>query len=90
MSAFLEMLTAKPKGLRVEPKYFPAVGDVCLVSGPNCDDENGYTWDETTLLWCNPIFVLYGKEGFWPALHKWEHVLFKPRLASEAEGQERG
>lgn len=40
------MLTAKPKGLRVEPKYLPAVGEVCLASGPNCDDDSGYVWGE--------------------------------------------
>jgi hypothetical protein len=79
MGVFMDMLTAKPKGLRVEPKYFPKVGEVCLVSGPNEDNDQGYVWGETTLLWSNDIFVLYGRDGFWPVLHKWEHVLFKPR-----------
>lgn len=78
-SAFLEMITAKQKGLRVEPKYRPQVGERCLVSGPNCDDAGGYTWGETTLLWSNDTFVLYSNESFWPELHKWDHVLFKPR-----------
>ena len=86
MGTFLEMITAKPKGLRVDPKYYPAVGEFCLVSGPHCDDVNGYTWGETTLLWSNDIFVLYGSEGFWPNLHRWEHVLFKPLARSTLAG----
>lgn len=83
MSTFMEMITAKPKGLRVEPQYRPTVGDACLVSGPNEDNDDGYVWSETVLLWSNGLFVLYGREGFWPVLHKWEHVLFRPLGASE-------
>jgi hypothetical protein len=78
MSTFLEMLTAKPKGLRVEPKYIPQVGEQCLVSGPNEDNDSGYVYGETTVLWLDDTFVLYGKKGFWPVLNKLEHVLFKP------------
>lgn len=66
------------KGRRRSPAYFPVTGEVCEVSGPNCDDANGYTWGETIVLWQNDIFVLYGQTGFWPNLHKHEHVLFRP------------
>ncbi|MBY3162077.1 hypothetical protein HFO65_15695 [Rhizobium laguerreae] len=86
MGQFMDMLTAKPKGLRVEPKYLPEVGTRCLVSGPNCDDDNGYVWSETTVLWINHIFVLYGSEGYWPNLEKLEHVLFKPLPVEGIEG----
>lgn len=71
------------KGRRRSPAYFPATGEVCEVSGPNCDDANGYTWGETTVLWQNDIFVLYGQPGFWPVLHKHEHVLFRPLSVKE-------
>ncbi len=66
------------KGRRRTPAYFPATGEVCEVSGPNCDDADGYTWMTMTVLWQNDIFVLYGQPGFWPNLHKHEHVLFRP------------
>jgi hypothetical protein len=71
------------KGRRRSPAYFPATGEVCEVSGPNCDDANGYTWATTTVLWQSDIFVLYGQPGFWPVLHKHEHVLFRPLSATE-------
>ncbi len=70
------------KGRRVNPAYFPSTGEVCEISGPNCDDDKGYTWGETTVLWQNETFVLYGKAGCWPVLHKHEHVLFRPLPAS--------
>lgn len=66
------------KGWRTSPAYFPATGEVCEVSGPNCDDANGYTWMRMTVLWQNEKFVLYGLDGCWPNLHKREHVLFRP------------
>lgn len=70
------------KGRRTSPAYFPATGEVCEVSGPNCDDANGYTWMRMTVLWQNEKFVLYGLDGCWPNLHKREHVLFRPLPAS--------
>ncbi|MEJ5019266.1 MazG-like family protein [Ochrobactrum vermis] len=70
------------KGRRVNPAYSPAIGEVCEISGPNCDDDKGYTWGETTVLWQNEMFVLYGKAGYWPVLHKHEYVLFRPLPAS--------
>jgi hypothetical protein len=70
------------KGRRLNPAYFPSTGEVCEISGPNCDDDKGYTWGETTVLWQNEMFVLYGKDGYWPVLHKHEHVLFRPLPAS--------
>lgn len=70
------------KGRRTSPAYFPTTGEVCEVSGPNCDDANGYTWMKMTILWQNDKFVLYGMDGFWPNLHKHEHVLFRPLPAS--------
>ncbi len=70
------------KGRRTSPAYFPATGEVCEVSGPNCDDANGYTWMKMTVLWQNEKFVLYGLDGYFPNLHKREHVLFRPLPAS--------
>lgn len=88
MGAFIDMLTAPPKGLRRLPPYRPVPGTRCEESGPHCDDDNGYTWKPTTILWSNDIFVLYGNEGYWPVLHKWEHCLFRPLSddAARAEG----
>lgn len=82
MGAFLDMLTAPPKGLRRLPPYRPEAGTICQVSGPHCDDADGFTWETTTVLWCNHVFVLYGRDGYWPNLHKWEHCLFRPMPAA--------
>jgi len=75
MSSFVEMLCAGPKGLN--STYRPEAGTVCLISGPNCDNDEGYVFSEFTVLWSNDIFVLYGNEGFWPNLYKWDHVIAK-------------
>lgn len=58
-----------------ESTYRPPAGTRCLLSGPNEDDENGYVFSETTILWCDETFVLYGNPGFWPQLYKWDHVI---------------
>lgn len=58
--------------------FRPTPGTLCLISGPNCDDENGYVYGEFTILWCNDIFVLYGNDGKWPNLEKWDHISVKP------------
>lgn len=85
MTTILELFTAMPKGLRVEPKYIPAVGELCLASGPNCDNDSGYVYVEMTVLWLDDTFVLYRTNGCWPVLNKLEHVLFKPLEAAEGE-----
>lgn len=61
--------------------YRPAIGETCLVSGPNCDDANGYVFAEMDILWASEIFVLYGRAGYWPNLNRWEHVWCKPLTA---------
>ena len=59
----------------INSTYRPEAGTICLISGPNCDDDSGYLFDKFTLLWRNDIFVLYGNESCWPNLHKWDHIL---------------
>ena len=61
-----------------DSQYRPTVGTVCLISGPNCDDDRGYTYGEYTILWRDATFVLYGKPGCHPNLEKWNHVHCKP------------
>lgn len=78
------------KGRRRSPAYFPATGEICEVSGPHCDDDNGYTWGQTAVLWQNDLFVLYGNKGFWPVLHKREHVLFRPVTPSASPAVQGG
>lgn len=65
--------------------YRPDAGTVCLVSGPNCDNEEGYTFIEATILWRNDIFVLYGRDGCWPNLSKWELIIAKPLATQERQ-----
>lgn len=76
------------KGRRTSPVYFPATGEVCEVSGPNCDDANGYTWMKFAILWQNEKFILYGNEGFWPNLHKREHILCRPLPAAPSPAEQ--
>ena len=76
MSAFLDMIQSRGKG--ANSTYRPEAGTLCLVSGPNCDDYDGYTFGQMDILWRDDIFVLYRTEGCWPVLNKWDHVLCKP------------
>ncbi len=59
-------------------KYRPNVGETCLISGPHCDDDEGYTFGEYKVLWKSDIFLLYGSDNCWPNIVKWDNVLVKP------------
>lgn len=58
--------------------FRPDVGERCLMSGPNMDDDDGYIFHETEVLWKDDKFVLYGNKGMWPILNKWDHIIAKP------------
>lgn len=79
------------KGLRRSPKYYPVIGEVCRVSGPNCDDADGYTWLEKEVLWRDELFIVTRSKGCWPTITKLELALFEPlptsgeHLAGEGE-----
>lgn len=57
--------------------YIPIVGELVLISSPNCDNENGYVYEWFNVLWINDLFILYGRDGLWPVLNKLEHVHIK-------------
>ncbi|MDY6893916.1 MAG: hypothetical protein SVO01_00635 [Thermotogota bacterium] len=57
--------------------YKPKMGERCLISPPNCDGPDGDEYFEFNILWTDEKFVLYGNEGCWPNLNKWEHIKFK-------------
>lgn len=57
--------------------YEGSINELVLISGPNCDNEQGYVYGEYTILWQDDIFILYGNEGKWPNLNKKEHVKIK-------------
>jgi hypothetical protein len=57
--------------------YEGSTNELVLISGPNCDNEQGYVYGEYTILWQNDIFILYGAENCWPNLNKKEHVKIK-------------
>lgn len=59
-------------------KYRPMIGEECLISGENMDDENGYVFKKLKVLWKNKTLVLYGKDGCWPSLSRWDHIICKP------------
>lgn len=58
--------------------YRPKAGTACMMSGPNCDNLDGYVFLEVEILWEDETFVLYRKSGCWPCLNKWDHVLAEP------------
>lgn len=66
------------KGYRRTPKYYPAIGETILFSGPNCDDENGFTWIEVNVVWADDIFIVTKKDGCWPTVTKHDLALCKP------------
>lgn len=75
MSFIIDMLSYR-KG--ANSLYRPEVGWRCLVSGPNCDDSNGYTYAEMEVLWKDDTFVAVRSHGCWPVVYKWEHIRCKP------------
>lgn len=57
--------------------YFPTAGEVCLISGPHCDDENGYVFVKCEVLWVDSTFIVYRLAGWpncTPVVNKWEHI----------------
>lgn len=80
MSLLIQMMTH----LKGNPGngYRPEAGTSCLMSGPNCDNYDGYTYLEVEILWRDETFVVYRVGGCWPVVNKWDHVLAKPLEAS--------
>lgn len=70
------------KGLRRSPKYYPAIGETCRMSGPNCDDAEGYTWLDVEVLWRDDLFIVTRVPGCWPTVTKLELALFEPLAAT--------
>lgn len=64
--------------------YKGETGELVLISGPNCDNEQGYVYGEYTILWQDKNFILYGSEGNWPNLNKKEHVSIKKRITKDS------
>lgn len=58
--------------------FRPEIGTTCLVSGPNCDDENGYVFSPMEILWKDDSFLVCRTPGCWPCVYKWEHIRCKP------------
>lgn len=73
------------KGLRRSPKYVPAIGETCRMSGPNCDDADGYTWTDVEVLWRDGLFIVTRVSGCWPTVTKLEMALFEPSAALAKE-----
>ena len=69
------------KGLRRSPKYYPAIGETCRMSGPNCDDADAYTWSEVDVLWRDNLFIVTRIAKCWPTTTKLELALFEPIAA---------
>ena len=74
MSNFIDMLSYR-KGDGCT--YRPDAGTTCQMSGPNCDNDDGYTYIEVEILWKDDLFVVYRHKDCWPVVNKWEHVRCK-------------
>lgn len=81
------LAVAYGRGKGANRTYRPKIGERCLVSPPNCDDDNGYVFQEYNILWSNDIFVLYGNDGYYPNMDKWEHIIAKPLSAAPTPEQ---
>lgn len=75
------------KGLRRSPKYYPAIGETCRMSGPNCDDADGYTWASVEVLWRDDLFVVTRVPDCWPTVTKLELALFQPAATLARAGE---
>lgn len=73
-------------GKGLNKTFRPKSGRV-LLSAPHMDNENGYTFAEFNILWANDLFLLYGNDGYWPCLARWEHVIAKPLPAAPKVGE---
>lgn len=76
MSTVMGIFSGRMKGDGCE--YRPSAGSVALISGPNCDDENGYLYLEAEILWVDDLFIVYRRPGYWPIVNKWCHIRVKP------------
>ena len=74
------------KGMRRSPKYYPSIGETCRMSGPNCDDANGYTWSEVEILWTDGFFIVTRFKDCWPTVTKLELALFEALSKPAGEG----
>jgi len=63
--------------------YRPDAGTVCQMSVPNEDDDAGYAYHETEILWSDDTFVVSKVAGCWPVVHKWDHVICKPNAETQ-------
>jgi hypothetical protein len=76
MANLMKLFSTEGKGAK--STYRPPAGTKCLISPPNCDDDDGYVFLEMEILWCDDLFVVYHSHGCWPNVHKWEHIIAKP------------
>lgn len=70
-----------------DKSYKPKVGERVLISPPNCDNDEGYVYDEYDVLWMNDVFILYGNENFYPNLNKLRHVAIKKLKKMKKNGK---
>lgn len=58
--------------------YRPTPGAVCEISGPNCDNDQGYVYQQGEVLWTDATFIVWRVPGCWPIVNKWEHIRSRP------------
>ena len=65
--------------------FRPQAGTVCMASLPHEDDENGYVFFRTTILWRDDVFFCARRGENWPDVFKWEHVICKPLVLEKQQ-----
>ena len=66
----------------VNSKYRPESGTKCFISPEHADDEKGFLYGEYEILWSDGKFACYRKEGCWPVVSHWDHIIAKPLTES--------
>ena len=74
----------------INSTYRPDAGTVCLMSAEHEDNDEGYVYHESRILWRDDMFcVSQMRSNCWPVVHKWDHILCKPISALHEQPADR-
>ena len=68
--------------------YRPQPGTSFLISAEHEDNDDGYVFHETKMLWYDAMFCVTQVDNCWPCVHKWDHIICKPNAGLEPARKE--